>query len=72
MRSPRFLAGMALVVATIAVALAIAAVLIALNSTDGDDDAEVATVEPNAYTVSIVDEAIRYYQANGWAETAEY
>ena len=32
MRSPRFLAGMSLVLATIAVALAIAAVLIALNA----------------------------------------
>ena len=72
MRSPRFLAGMSLVLATIAVALAIAAVLIALNARDGDDDAEVATVEPNAYTVSMVDEAVRYYQARGWAETAEY
>ena len=72
MRSPRFLAGMSLVLATIAVALAIAAVLIALNAPYGDDDAEVAMVEPNAYTVSMVDEAVRYYQAHGWAETAEY
>ena len=72
LRSPRFIAGMALVLALIAVAVAIAALVVALNAPDGEDVADRATPNPNAYTVDVVDRAIRYYREHGWAEAAEY
>ena len=72
LRSPRFIAGTSLVLALIAVAVAIAALVLALDANSDEDVAERATPNPNAYTVDVVDRAIRYYQEHGWAEAAEY
>ena len=72
LRSPRFIAGMSLVLAFIAVAVAITALVVALDANSPEDVADRATPNPNAYTVDVVDRAVRYYQEYGWSEAAEY
>ena len=63
---------MSLVLALIAVAVAITALVVALDANSPEDVADRATPNPNAYTVDVVDRAILYYQEHGWAEAAEY
>ena len=70
--TPRRIAGASLLLSVIAVSVAIVALALAL------DEAEVETVVvapedyPAARTVEMVDDAIRFYEANGWERTAEF
>lgn len=77
LRSPRFIAGVSLVLALIAVALSVVALVLALPDSDADADGAAEVVEatavgPAARTVAMVDQAIRHYNENGWAETVEF
>ena len=78
LRSPRFIAGVSLVLALIAVALSILALVLALNAFKVEDEVvedvaiEPPWVEPSERTMAMVDEAVRRYETEGWAETAEY
>ncbi len=78
LRNPRTIAGVSLALALIAVALSIVALLLALDASEVEDElvedeaTEAPWVEPAARTMAMVDEAIRRYDTEGWAETVEF
>ena len=72
MRGLWVFASVAMLVAVAALALSVVALVGDSDSADADEPAQTQHLSPMLFTVDVVDQAVRRYQAYGWADTAEH